>query len=266
MAQNIIIPNKDNLVVFTFAGVDLTLATDIQIAFGAETYTLLLNPTLVTVDSATQLSLDLSSTSEVGQQYITITYFDSGSTNGTDITSQELGNLGRIIVAVGTQLIIETGAGIANSNSYATDAELKAYADLRGLTVPSTQPEREALLVLAMDYIEGKRNQFKGVKTEYDQSLQWPRHSVYIDNYLVDSDSIPVELKNAQIEAAILGNTTTLMQSGSIQNVSSESVGELSVSYFNGGNWESIRTDNVDVWLNELLKNSSTGINAGVYR
>ena len=86
MSQNLVIPNKDNKVVFVFSGVDLTLATDLHIQFGAEQYTLLLNPSEVTVDSATQLSLDLSGTAEVGKIYATITYFDAGSTNGTDIT------------------------------------------------------------------------------------------------------------------------------------------------------------------------------------
>ena len=45
MAQNLVIPNKDNKVVYVFSGVNLTLATDIQIQFGSESYTLLLNPT-----------------------------------------------------------------------------------------------------------------------------------------------------------------------------------------------------------------------------
>ena len=78
MAQNIIIPNKDNLIVLTFAGVDLTLATNIIVNFGAETYNLAGSE--VTVDSATQLSLDLSGTSETGQKFVTVTYFDAGST------------------------------------------------------------------------------------------------------------------------------------------------------------------------------------------
>lgn len=266
MSQNIIIPNKDNKVVLTFGGVDLTLATNIVITFGAESYSTSLNPTIVIVDSATQLSLDLSATSEVGQKYITVTYFDSGSTNGTDITSQELGNLGRIIVAIGTQLIIEDGSQVANANSYATDAELKAYADLRGLSVPATQPEREALLVLAMDYIESFRDKFKGSKVAYDQALQWPRVGVLVDGYDVNSDTIPQELKNAQIEAAILGNTTTLLKSGITQNVVREKVDVLEVQYENGGSWETVRTDNVDVWLDPLIKTSSNGINAMAWR
>ena len=62
MAQNLVIPNKDNKVVFVFGGIDLTIATDILVDFGAETYTKLLNPTVVVVESATELSIDLSGT------------------------------------------------------------------------------------------------------------------------------------------------------------------------------------------------------------
>lgn len=262
MAQNLVIPNKDNKAVFTFAGVDLTLATDISVVFGAETYTLLLNPTIVIRDSATQLSLDLSATSEVGQKYVTVTYFDSGSVNGTDITSQELNNLGKIIVAVGTQLIIEDGSVVANSNSYASDAELKAYALLRGKTVPATQPEREALLVLAMDYIESYRAQFIGEKTDYTQPLQWPRSGAYIDGYDVGYNTIPQELKNAQMEAAIISNSNSLLQTGSVKNVQKEKVDVIERTYFSGGSWEAIRTDTVDVYLDVLLSNSGKGINA----
>ena len=263
MSQNLIIPSKDNLVVMTFAGVDLTLATNILVAFGSESYTLVANPTIVIVDSATQLSLDLSATSEVGRVFVTVTYVDGGSTNGTDITSQELGNLGQIIVAAGTQLIIEDGTGVANSNSYASDAELKAYASLRGKTVPDTQPQRESLLVLAMDYIEGFRYQLKGAKTVYTQSLQWPRVGVYIDGYQIDSDSIPQEIKSAQMEAALIGVSTDLFKTGDTSNLASFSVeGVYSETYHQGGSWETVRTDTVDVLLNVLLNNSSSGINA----
>ena len=79
MSQNLIIPSKDNLVVMTFAGVDLTLATNILVAFGSESYTLVANPTVVIVDSATQLSLDLSATSEVGRVFVTCLLYTSPS-------------------------------------------------------------------------------------------------------------------------------------------------------------------------------------------
>ena len=263
MSQNLIIPNKDNRVVMTFAGIDLTLNTEISVKFGATTYTLTGNPTVVFVVSATELSLDLSATTEVGRVFVEVTYFDGGSTNGTDITSRELGNLSQIIVAVGTQLIIEDGTGVANANSYVTDAEYKAYANLRGKAVAATQPERETFLILAMDYIESHRKQFQGTKTDYTQSLQWPRVAVEIDDYSVASDSIPQELKSAQMEAALISESTALMKTGDTSNLASFSVdGVYSESYHQGGSWETVRTDTVDVLLEVLLNNTGSGINA----
>lgn len=265
MSQNLIIPSKDNRVVMTFAGINLTLNTDIGVKFGAETYTLSGDPTIVFVVSATELSLDLSATSEVGKIFVEVTYFDGSSVNGTDITSQELGNLGQIIVAIGTQLIIEDGTGVANANSYATDAELKAYANLRGKSVPATQPEREALLVLAMDYIESMRDSYKGEKTDYTQSLQWPRAGVTVDGYVIDYNSIPAEIKNAQIEAAILSNTVELFQTGLVNNVTREKVDVIEVNYSQNGKWGFVRTETVDALLAALLKHKN-GVNAWAAR
>ena len=67
MSQNLAIANADNLVVLNFVDAFLSTATDIKVIFGAETYTKLLNPTIVIVDSDTQLSLNLSDTAEVGK-------------------------------------------------------------------------------------------------------------------------------------------------------------------------------------------------------
>jgi hypothetical protein len=263
MSQNLIIPSKDNRVVMTFAGVDLTQATNIVVTFGSETYSTSADPLLVIVDSDSDLSLDLSGTAEVGKIFATVTYIDGASTNGTDITSQELNNLGQIIVAIGSQLIIEDGTGIANSNSYVTDSEYKAYANIRGKAVGATQPEREANLILAMDYIESHRDQFKGQKTDYTQSLQWPRVAAYIDGYQVNSDYIPLELKRAQMEAALIGESTPLLKTGDTSNLASFSVdGVYSESYHQGGSWQTVRTDTIDVFLQVLLNNAGGGINA----
>ena len=144
MSQNLVIPNKDNKVVFVFAGIDLTSNTDIKVQFGAESYSKLLDPTIVIVTSSTELTLDLSATLEVGKIFATVTYFDGASVNGTDITSRELGNSDQIVVAIGTQLIIEDGSVVADANSWVTDDEYKAYAKLKGYSVPATQPDREA--------------------------------------------------------------------------------------------------------------------------
>ena len=163
-------------------------------------------------------------------------------------------------------LIIETGAQIAGSNTYVSDTEYVAYAAARGKTIGSDAAAREIELIKSMDFIESHRDQFKGCKVAFDQSLQWPRNSVWIDGYPVDFDAIPDELKNAQMESAIAINSFELLNTGKTQNVKKERLGQLEVEYFDGGSWEDSRADTVDVYLNVLLKTSATGINARAFR
>jgi hypothetical protein len=204
MSQNLVIANKDNLVVYVFTGVDLTTATDIKVKFGSESYTLLLNPSVVIVTSATELSLNLSATLEVGKVFSTVTYFNAASTLGTDITSRELANADEIIVAIGTQLIIEDGTVVANANSWVTDAEYKAYAKLKGHSIPATQPEREANLANGYDFINFTyEDRLQGWRvTPQTQTGCMPRSDIYAYNLLVVSTSIPQDFKNAQMLAS----------------------------------------------------------------
>jgi hypothetical protein len=204
MSQNLVIANKDNLVVYVFTGIDLTTATDIKVKFGSESYTLLLNPSVVIVTSATELSLNLSATLEVGKVFSTVTYFNSLSTLGTDITSRELANADQIIVAIGTQLIIEDGTVVADANSWVTDAEYKAYAKLKGHSIPATQPDREANLANAYDFINFTyEDRLQGWRvTPQTQTGCMPRSDIYAYNALVVSTSIPQDFKNAQMLAS----------------------------------------------------------------
>lgn len=259
MSQNLVIANKDNLVVYVFGGIDLTLATDIKVQFGAESYTLLLDPLIVIVTSATELSLNLSATAEVGKVFSTVTYIDGASVNGTDITSRELGNSDQIIVAIGTQLIIEDGTIVTDANSFATDDEFKTYANLRCLDVPATQPQREALLILAIDYLFSKEKQMQGCRVSPDQELMYPRNNVYANCFRVAGDSIPKNLKKAQMELALQASTNELLVNDSISNLASFDVsGVYSETYFNGGAWETVRTDRADAYLDPLLNSGGS--------
>lgn len=258
MAQNLVIPNKDNKVVFVFGGVDLTLATDIQVVFGAESYSTTNDPLIVIVTSATELSLNLSGTAEVGRIFPTITYFDGASVLGDDITSQELGNSDQIIVAIGTQLIIENGTIVANANSLATDDELKVWASIRNKSVPATQPDREALLVLAMDYITSKEAMLKGCRVDELQTLPYPRKGVCVNDFRIDSDVIPTNAKQAQLELAILAKESGLFIDGQNQNVAKEKLGDLEVEYFSGGSWSQVQTGSADTYLNPLMENGGS--------
>jgi len=204
MSQNLVIANKDNLVVYVFGGIDLTAATDIQVQFGAESYTLVNDPLIVIVTSATELSLNLSATAEVGKVFSTVTYFDGASVLGTDITSRELANSDQIVVAIGTQLIIEDGSVVANANSFVTDDEYKAYAKLKGYSIPATQPDREANLANAYDFLNFTyEQQLQGSRvTPQTQTGIMPRNYIYAYGALVANDSIPQDFKNAQMLAS----------------------------------------------------------------
>lgn len=163
-------------------------------------------------------------------------------------------------------LIVENGTEVAGANTYASDAEFIAYAAARGKTIASTATNREIQLIKAMDYIEGHRAKFKGTKNNQLQALQWPRYNVVIDTYYLDSDEIPQELKEAQMEAAIFINSSEILKSGTIQNISREKLDKLEVAYFSGGSYEVARTDSVDVKLDVLLNRGSSGLNGVVIR
>jgi hypothetical protein len=163
-------------------------------------------------------------------------------------------------------LIVEDGSQVSNANSYVSDSDYTTYAAARGRTIGTSAANREIELIKAMDYIESHRDRFKGDKKSQSQALQWPRYNVELDGYAVDSDSIPQELKNAQMEAAILLNGSELLKTGSYQNVQREKLGELEVSYFSGGSYDLPRTDTIDVYLDLLLSASGSKINAPVFR
>lgn len=151
-------------------------------------------------------------------------------------------------------LIIETGAAVANANSYVTVAEYAAYAAARGYTVGATDPLKEIELTKAMDYLEGCRDRFKGSKLTQAQSLQWPRVGVVVDGFSLSSSVIPVELKRAQMELAHLSASLDLMPSGEFQDVASAQLDTLGVSYHQGGSYKSVQHKSVDALLYPLFK------------
>ena len=256
MSQNLVIPGADNKVVYVFGGIDLTSATNIEVQFGAESYSLANDPLIVIVTSATELSLNLSATLEVGKVFSTVKYFDGASVLGTDITSQELGNSDKIVVAIGTQLIVEDGSQVTNSNSFVSDAEYKAYANLRGLTVAATQPDREAHLIAAMDYLKSIECNVQGRRVSSTQSLMFPRLDVWLYGYTVNSDVIPQEIKNAQMEAAAFSTSNEILTNSTNDNIKSQQLDVMRVEYFSGGSMNKVNMQRVNAQLSALLQPS----------
>ena len=123
-------------------------------------------------------------------------------------------------------IVVETGAGLTNSNSYVSGADLATYAGDRGVTLTGTAA---VLLIQAMNYLESKN--FNGTKSKIDQALQWPRYGVELDAYLVLSDAIPQLLKESEMEIAIAidGGVNPLANQG--RETTKEKVGDLEVEY-----------------------------------
>lgn len=152
-------------------------------------------------------------------------------------------------------LIIENGTIVTEANSYVTTLELTAYATARGITISD---DEEQLLIRAMDYIESLA--YQGVKSNSEQSLQWPRYDVVIDDYLVSSDTIPNELKKGQIEVALAIDNGQDPQADIARLKSSVKVGEIAVTYE-----ASQATTLVRKISNSLYKLLASGLSGGSF-
>lgn len=134
-------------------------------------------------------------------------------------------------------LEIEDGSGKTNSVSYASVAELDAYATARGITVTAaSDAAKEAVLIVAMDYIESLN--FIGDKYTDAQALQWPRAYATLDNYYIDVDEIPQLLKEAQIENALGIDAGVNPLANESRNTIKEKVGDIEVTYSKGAYYQ----------------------------
>lgn len=135
-------------------------------------------------------------------------------------------------------LIVEDGSIVAGANTYASASEVTDWATARGFTISTVQAELEQALIKAMDYFESFAEQFLGEMTDpANQALQWPRQDVTINTLLVPVNSIPDQVKTAQIVIAyefLQGNDLLATDQPMMQGqVVEEKVGPLMTRYAN---------------------------------
>jgi hypothetical protein len=131
-------------------------------------------------------------------------------------------------------ILIETGAGLPDSNSYASVAELRAYALLRGAEAPDDDEDCEVLLIKAMDSLETRN--FVGCKLTQAQALQWPRADAYVDEWPIPYNEIPRQLIQGQCALAIEAQTTDLLpttEASAAGPIISETVGPITTVWAN---------------------------------
>lgn len=153
-------------------------------------------------------------------------------------------------------LIVEDGSQVENSNTFVDDATYVAYAALNGLTIAPTAEQREIDLLTGMNYLLGKEDLFQGYRVTSTQSTFFPRTDVYLFGWSINSDTIPELIKKAQMEAAAYNTSGSLLNNTVMNNVQSEKVDVLEVTYFKGGSRSNVNLQRVNVHLKPLYKDS----------
>lgn len=100
-------------------------------------------------------------------------------------------------------LVIESGSGLQNASSFVTVAELEAFAQARGVKLPTTEEAKEVLLIKGVDYLILREPEFQGLRTEDDQALPFPRSGLTIHCKSFPDSLIPPQVKLAQMQAAL---------------------------------------------------------------
>lgn len=110
-------------------------------------------------------------------------------------------------------LVVEDGTGLTTANAYVNVAFVDAYHQLRcNEGWSGNTSAKEAAIIRATEWIDRTFDFMGDIKNQGDtassldkQALAWPRSQVFhSDGYLVDTDSLPVELQNACAEVALV--------------------------------------------------------------
>lgn len=132
-------------------------------------------------------------------------------------------------------ITIEDGSNVANANSFVTIAEVRAYAEARGVTLPVTDDSLAVMLIKACDYLEAQANRYQGEIANESQALQWPRIDVYISGSetAFPSNAIPKQLKSAQsaLVVAINEGVDIMPNYSAADFVTEETVGPITTKY-----------------------------------
>lgn len=171
-------------------------------------------------------------------------------------------------------LIVETGAGLGNADSYVSLAESTAYHAGLGNAAwaPLDDATREQLLRRATRYMEqAYRSQWAGCRVGATQALSWPRYDVPLPDVIalgnlqqtVPSDVVPREVREACAELALRAITQDLAPDLG-QSKARTKVGPIEVEYAEGSA-PVVRFRAVDNMLAPFF-GSSGGLNIKVVR
>lgn len=163
-------------------------------------------------------------------------------------------------------LVIEDGSLVAAAVSYVTAAEARAFAVARGSSLPVGDPECEALIIKAMDYLETQEESFQGERVDASQALSWPRQGVWLYGAEFAEDAIPKALKDTLCQLTLDAQATDLMPTDSGREIIREKVDVIETQYAaKGGPVTPVFTKAMNL-LRPLLRAASGGLTVAVTR
>lgn len=128
-------------------------------------------------------------------------------------------------------LVVESGSGDANSESYLSVIDADTY--FTNHSSPSewssaTAAEKEAALRYATTYLDDNYEWYSSLLTR-TQALDWPRNP-YLDSQGRYIEGVPQKIKDATCEMA-LEHLKDPLNSNDTDNIESEKYGDASVKY-----------------------------------
>jgi hypothetical protein len=152
-------------------------------------------------------------------------------------------------------ITVEDGSIVSGANSYVSLADARAYALARGAALPVGDPEAEAIVLKAMDFLESFDARFKGDRVERDQPLSWPRSGVVIEGWSWSSDEIPRQVLNAELALIVEINAgeDPFNPAPAATAQTRKKVGPIEVEYANPGQVSKVQKASPSMKLINLL-------------
>ena len=120
---------------------------------------------------------------------------------------------------------------VVDDNSYLSVADAETYFEDRLNTTTwddAFDQDKSASLIQATKFIDVKR--FLGSRYDSTQSLSFPRSGLYVDNILLDEDTVPQDIKDAVCEFAIYLLQDDYTAPNDLDSFSSVSIGTIAIS------------------------------------
>ena len=153
-------------------------------------------------------------------------------------------------------LVIETGQGLADANSYIDIADVEKYLPSSTMTKFNelSLEERIDRIIIASLFIDTSFNWIGRQKT-LEQGLCWPRVNAWYQGYKIPDDFIPTQIKKAVIMALELlmeFGLGVFQQSGDAQ-IKKEKLGPMETEYFEALKVEYINSSSYSA-INNILR------------